>query len=192
MGLQSPDRGGQLRTTTLLCTAGLMLLARGAAAQDVSYDYDQRANFAAYRTYAWVGGTNVADDLNHARIVAAVDRQLAAKGLTQVDSTGNPDVLVLYRVALTEDLEINGYDNRGPGPWGGWGGGWVRARTERVTVGTLVVGMIDAKTRSMVWRTAATKDLDLGDNPEKWEKKLNKAVEKMFKRYPGPTRQAES
>jgi hypothetical protein len=64
-----------------------MLLARGAAAQDVNYDYDQRANFSAYHTYAWAGGTNPADDLNHARIVTAVDRQLAAKGLTPVDST---------------------------------------------------------------------------------------------------------
>ena len=89
-----------MRITTVLCTAGLMLLAGGAAAQDVNYDYDRRANFAAYRTYAWVSGTRQADDLNHARIVAAVDRQLAAKGLTQVDSTGTPDVLVLYRVAL--------------------------------------------------------------------------------------------
>jgi hypothetical protein len=196
MGLLSPDRGGQLRTTTLLCTAGLMLLAGGAAAQDVNYDYDRRANFSAYRTYAWVGGTSQADNLNHARIVAAVDRQLAAKGLTQVDSTGNPDVLVLYQVALTEDLEVNAYDNRWAGPgwggWGGWGGGPSRARVERVPVGTLVVGMIDAKTRSMVWRTSATKDLDLGDNPEKWEKKLNKAVEKMFKRYPVPTGHADS
>jgi hypothetical protein len=62
---------------------------------------------------------------------------------------------------------------------------------ERVPVGTLVVGMLDAKTRSMVWRTAATKDLDLGDNPEKWEKKLNKALEKMFKHYPAPTSHAD-
>jgi hypothetical protein len=165
-----------------------MLLAGGAAAQDVNYDYDRGANFSAYRTYAWVGGTSQADNLNHARIVAAVDRQLAAKGLMQVSSTGNPDVLVHYEVALTEDLEVNAYDNRWAGPgWGGWGGGPSSARVERVPVGTLVVGMTDAKTRLMVWRTAATKDLDLGDNPEKWEKKLNKAVEKMFKRYPGPT-----
>jgi hypothetical protein len=165
---------------------GLMLLAGGAAAQDVNYDYDRRANYSAYRTYAWVGGTNVADDLNHARIVAAVDRQLAAKRLAQVDSTRSPDVLVIYRVALTEDLEVNGYDNRGAGPYGlgGWGGGPSWARLERVPVGTLVVAIMDAKTRSMVWRSAVSKDLNLGDNPEKWEKKLNKAVEKMFKRYP--------
>ena len=175
-----------MTTTTLLCTAGLMLLAGGAAAQDVNYDYDRRANFSAYRTYAWAGGTNLADDLNHARIVAAVDRQLAAKGLAQVDSTGNPDVLVIYRVGLTEDLEVNAYDNRWADPFGG--PSW--ARVERVPVGTLVVAMIDAKTRSMVWRASATRDLNLRDNPEKWEKKLNQAVEKMFKRYPRSTRRA--
>jgi hypothetical protein len=163
-----------------------MLLAGGAAAQDVNYDYDRNANWSAYRTYAWAGGTNLADNLNHARIVAAVDRQLAAKGLTPVDSTGNPDVLVVYRVGLHQDLEVNAYDNRGAGPygWGGWGGGPSWARLERVQVGTLAVGIIDAKTRSMVWRAAASKDLDLGQSPEKWEKKLNKAVEKMFKHYP--------
>jgi anti-sigma-K factor RskA len=57
---------------------------------------------------------------------------------------------------------------------------------ERVSVGTLVVGMLDAKTRSMVWRSTASKDLDLNQSPEKWEKKLNKAAEKMFKHYPAP------
>ena len=79
-----------MRIIRVLCTAGLMLMARSAAAQDVNYDYDRRANFSAYRTYAWVGGTTQADDLIHARIVAAVDRQLAAKGLTRVDTPGPP------------------------------------------------------------------------------------------------------
>jgi hypothetical protein len=157
-----------------------MLLARGAAAQDVNYDYDRHANFSGYRTYAWAGGTNLADDLNHGRIVAAVDRQLAAKGLALVDSTENPDVLVVYQVGLHQDLEVNGYDNRWAPPSGG--PSW--ARLERVPVGTLAVAIIDAKSRAMVWRAAATKDLDPGAGPEKWEKKINKAVEKMFRHYP--------
>ena len=171
-----------MRTIALLCIAGLMLLVRSAAAQDVNYDYDRHANFSGYRTYAWAGGTNLADDLNHARIVAAVDRQLATKGLARVDSTGNPDLLVVYQVGLHQDLEVSGYDNRWPLPSGG--PSW--ARLERVPVGTLAVGIIDAKTRSMVWRAAATKDLDSGASPEKWEKNINKAVEKMFKHYPRP------
>jgi Domain of unknown function (DUF4136) len=169
-----------MRTNTLLCMAGWMLLARVVAAQDVSYDYDQRANFSAYRTYAWAAGPNLADDLNHARIVAAVDRQLAAKGLSQVDSTRNPDLLVVYRVGLHQDLEINGYDNRWMGPAGG--PSW--ARLEPVPVGTLAIGILDAKTRSLVWRASASGDLNPNDSPEKWDKKINKAAAKMFKHYP--------
>jgi len=171
-----------VRTTTVFCMAGLMLLARGAAAQDVNYDYDRHANFAAYRTYAWVGRTTMsADDLNHARIVAAVDSQLAMKGLAQENSTGNPDLQVFYQVGLRQDLEFNGYDNRSAV----LDGAPSRARVQPVPVGTLVVGMIAAKSHSMVWRAAATKDLDLGQSPERWERRLNKAVEKMFKHYPG-------
>jgi Domain of unknown function (DUF4136) len=171
-----------LRTITLLWAAGLVLLARGAAAQDVNYDYDRHASFAAYRTYAWVGGTTLAaDNLNQARIVAAVDSQLAMKGLAQEDSTANPDVQVFYQVGLRQDLEFNGFTNRGVVPDGG--PSWARAKP--VPVGTLVVGMIEAKSHSLVWRAAATKDLDLGQSPERWEWNLNKAVEKMFKHYPG-------
>lgn len=171
-----------MRTITVFCMAGLMLLARGAAAQDVNYDYDRHANFAAYRTYAWVGGTTLAaDDLNHARIVAAVDSQLAVKGLAQEDGLANPDLQVFYQVGLRQDLEFNGYDNR----WAVPGGGPSWARAKPVPVGTLVVGVIEAKSHSLVWRAAATKDLDLGQSPEKWERNLNKAVEKMFKHYPG-------
>jgi Domain of unknown function (DUF4136) len=171
-----------VRTMMLLCTAGVMLLARGAAAQDVNSDYDRHANFAAYRTYAWVAGTTLAaDDLNHARIVAAVDSQLAAKGLARKDSLEEPDVQVLYLVGLRQDLEFSGYDNRLAGPPGG--PSW--ARLEPVPVATLVVEILDAKSHALVWRAAATKDLDLGQSPERWERNLNKAVEKMFKHYPG-------
>ena len=174
-----------MRTITLLWTAGLVLLARGAAAQDVNYDYDRHANFAAYRTYAWVGATTLAaDDLNHARIVAAVDRELAAKGLAQADSGANPDMQVLYLVGLRQDLELNGYENRLVVPDDG--ASW--ARVEPVPVGTLAVEIIDAKSHALVWRAAATKDLDLGQSPDRWERNLNKAVEKMFKHYPGPGR----
>jgi hypothetical protein len=169
-----------VRTIALLWMAGLMLLARGAAAQEVNYDDDRQANFSGYRTYAWAGGTNLADDLNHARIVAAGDRQLAAKGLARVDSTANPDVLVVYQVGLHQDLEVSGYDNR----WGPPSGGPSWARLERVPVGTLAIAIIDTNTRSMVWRAAATKDLDPDASPEQWEKNINKAVQKMFRHYP--------
>ena len=175
-----------MRTIALLCMAGLMLLGRGAAAQDVNYDYDRSAGFSQFRTYGWAPGTIRADDLNHARIVAAVDRELAARGLAQVGATAQPDLLVAYQVGLHQDLEVNGYDDRWTLPAGG--PSW--ARLERVPVGTLAIGIFDAKTHSLVWRAAATKDLDPGASPEKWEKSINQAVQKMFKHYPAPAHAA--
>ncbi len=134
-----------MRTIALLWMAGLMLLARGAAAQEVNYDYDRQANFSGYRTYAWAGGTNLADDLNHARIVAAGDRQLAAKGLARADSTANPDLLVVYR------------GRAAPGPGGQrlrqslgpcLAGARAGPGSERVPVGTLAIAIIDRRARA--------------------------------------------
>ena len=164
----------------MLCTAGLALLTTTALAQDVTYDYDRTADFSSIRTYAWQGDGNVSDPLNHKRIVAAVDSQLAAKGLTKVAADGDPDVVVSYRAALTEDLEVHGT---------GYGryarpGGTGSARVERVYVGTLLVGMFDADTRAPVWRATASRELDLDASPEEREKHLRKATEKLFRKYP--------
>jgi hypothetical protein len=175
----SPNEEEHLRIATLIGTMGLALLGGTASAQDVTYDYDKGTDFSGVRTYAWVGGTNLNDELNHERVVGAVDAQLAARGLTEVDSSESPDVLVVYRVGFEHDLAVNGsgYHYRGRG-------GPSSARVERVVTGTLAVGMIDAKTHQVVWRATASRDVDADASPEKREKNINKAVEKMFKHYP--------
>ncbi len=165
-----------IRMATLVGTAGL-LLSTSAMAQEVSYDFDKTANFAAFETYAWVPGVNLTDELNHKRVVAAVDAQLTSKGLRQKGS--NPDVLVAYHARVSRDLEVAG------DAWGGYRrAGWGRARVEEVLVGTLVIEMVDARTGRVVWRGVATKDLDTNASPEKREKNISKAAEKVFKKYP--------
>ena len=81
-----------MRTITLLWAAGLVLLARGAAAQDVNYDYDRHASFAAYRTYAWVGGTTLAaDDLKPGLVdLPIVARRRMARRMPVSSSDGRP------------------------------------------------------------------------------------------------------
>jgi hypothetical protein len=46
---------------------------------------------------AWTRGTELADELNHARIVRTVDGRLAAKGLTEVDSARTRRLLAFVR-----------------------------------------------------------------------------------------------
>lgn len=171
------------RTITKLATIASLTLSSAASAQGVSYDYDKGTDFSKLKTYAWVSGTNLRDELNHKRIMDAVDAQLVAKGFTRVDPSANPDVLVAYHASFNQNLEINGFSSG----WGGYRWGAARsgsARVDQITTGTLVVDIVNAKSKTIVWRGVATKELDEKASPEKRDKNINKAAEKMFKNYP--------
>jgi hypothetical protein len=76
------------------------------------------------------------------------------------------------------------------GFYSGWGGlGWSGFRDGNINIseqdyqaGTLVIFMFDAKTKQLLWR--GTAEGTLSDKTDKNEKKLEKAVEKMFKDFP--------
>ena len=68
---------------------GLVLAgAVSASAQDVRYNFDKQANFANFKTYKWVGikGAEKPNDMVDGQIRAAVDAELATKGLTRTDA----------------------------------------------------------------------------------------------------------
>lgn len=171
------------RIAALGATASLALLGTIAFAQSVTYDFDKGADFSTFKTYAWVRGTQLSDALNHKRIVSAVDAQMASKGFTRVETSSNPDVLVAYHATFDRDLQITGFSS-------GWGGFRFAAhrsgsaRAEEILTGTLAVDIVDAKTRTIVWRGTASKDIDVKASPEKREKNINRAAEKLFKNYP--------
>ena len=68
----------------------LTLIGTMALAQTVTYDYDRAASFSNYKTYAWTRGTELTDELNHARIVRAIDAALGGKGLGARGVQGQP------------------------------------------------------------------------------------------------------
>ncbi len=94
-----------------LVTAALIALFVPAAAiaQKVSYDFDKTAPFASFKTYSHKEGTKVGQELIDDRIVAALEAELAAKGLTRVDS--NPDLYVVYHVAFDKEKDISTYSS---------------------------------------------------------------------------------
>jgi uncharacterized protein DUF4136 len=171
------------RIATLIGTALVALTSTAAFAQDVTYDFDKSADFSKLRSYVWVRGTPVNDDFNHKRIVAAIDAQLASKGLDKAEGSEGADAYVAYHAAFSSDLQVNGFSSG----WGGYRFGPNRsstARVEEILIGTLVVDVVDAKTGTILWRGVATKELDVNASPEKRDKNINKAAEKLFKNYP--------
>ena len=172
-----------MRIATFAAAASLALLGTITSAQSVTYDFDRAANFSKFRTYAWTRGAALPDELNHARVVRAIENQLAAKGFTRVEASANPDLLVAYHASFDKNLRIDAYAS-------GWGGprfGGLRsgtATTQEILTGTLVIDMIDASTEKIVWRGLASGDLDTNAKPEKREKNINKVADKLFKNYP--------
>jgi hypothetical protein len=166
----------------------LLLPPALAIAQKVSYDYDKTANFAGFKTYAHKDGTKVGQPLIDERIVAAIDAQLTAKGLTKAEA--DPDVFVVYHIAFDKQKDISTFSTGyagGYGPYGwGWGGGMGSTTTQvrDILIGTLVIDLADAKQGKLAWRGMGVKEVKTQTNPEKRDKSINDAVKKIFKNYP--------
>lgn len=168
---------------TWVTTLGLALVSATASAQSVTYDYDKGTDFSKIKTYSWAVGTELRDELNHKRIVAAIDAQLAAKGLTKIGPSDNPDVFVAYHAAFDRSVQINAFST-GLGGWRYGGNQSGTANVEEVVNGTLVVDIADPKTEALIWRGMARKEIDINAKPEKRDQNANKAAEKLFKNFP--------
>jgi hypothetical protein len=177
----------QKRLVTL--ALAMVLSPALALAQKTSYDYDKTASFASLKTYALKDGTKVGQELIDDRIVAAIEAQLATKGLTKTES--NPDMFVVYHVAFDKQKDIStfssgggGYGPYGWGYGGGWAGGTTTTQVRDILVGTLVIDIADAKKGQVIWRGMGVKEVDTQAKPEKRDKSINTAVTKIFKNYP--------
>jgi hypothetical protein len=71
-------------------------------AQDVRYNFDRDADFSKYKTYKWVDNPNAEklNELADRQFKAAVDAELAKKGLTKVDSDA-ADLYISYQPPST-------------------------------------------------------------------------------------------
>jgi hypothetical protein len=179
------------KTRVLAALAALVLTPALALAQKVSYDFNKSSDFSTFKTYQQKDGTKVGQALIDDRIVAAIDAAMAAKGFTKVDA--NPDVVVVYHVAFDKEKDIStfssgyggGYGGYGYGWGGGWGGGGTTSTQVRdILIGTLVVDLADVKKNNMAWRGMGVKEIDTQAKPDKRDKSITNAVNKIFKNYP--------
>ena len=183
-----------MKKSILLAIALLVGGVTAAMAQDVRYDYDKDKDFSKFKSYKWVTikGADEPDELTGKRIMAAVDAELATKGLTKTDSD-TADLYLAYQTAVGTEKQFTSY-NTGWGYGPGWGGGWYGASgmnstttygsTSTIYVGQLDISMYDPATKQLVWRGVASKTLDPKAKPEKKDKNIGKAVQKLLKNFP--------
>jgi hypothetical protein len=165
----------------------LITAAPPSSSQKVTVDFDRNVDFSGFLTYAWARGRQARDQLVDRLIIDAIDRRLSAGGLQRVDETGEPDLVAVYYVAPDTGIEVDTSNLAGWG--GGWGwknsaGGNTTSPARNLAVGDLVIDIAQVKGKRLIWRGVATRTI--GDRPDKLQKDLNQALDKMFEKFPPP------
>lgn len=151
-----------------------------AAAQDVHTDFDHDVDFRQFHTYSW-SRVHTDNPLWEPRIQRAVDRELQSKGWRRLDSGGQVSISAVGAVHNQKEYTTF-YSGMGGWRWGGFGQGQATTTVDNEKIGTLVVDLYDTGNKQLIWRGEARGTLS--DNPQKNEKKLQKTVDKMFKKFP--------
>jgi Domain of unknown function (DUF4136) len=179
-----------MRCTSLfrLLVIAPLVLFTACASVSAGADFDRGIRLEQYRTFDWGGGDTlpVGDprlDNNpffDARVRAAVERELTAKGLTR--ATAKPDLLVHYHASIRQRVDVMRADEiRGYTYYGG--------RTPDKVVefdeGTLILDVAEAGAKRILWRGWAQTDVGgLLNDPREMEKRLNESLRMMMRRFP--------
>src|ERR1700746_2360636 len=156
----------------------LIALTTAVFADNVKVDYDHAANFNQVKTYSWSKVKTVTSIWDN-RVKDAIDKQLAAKGWTQLPSGGDVALVAVEKTSIHQQYDTF-YD--GFGGWRRAGMGESTTTVDNYKVGTLIVSMFEGNSRQLIWR--GTSSSDLSGNPDKNTKKIDKDVAKMFKNFP--------
>jgi hypothetical protein len=148
----------------------------GCSTLQVQAESAPKTDFKKYRAWAWrpLSAGNgedprVRDPATRALIKATVERELASRGLKQVELDANPDFLVDYFGWAQDrtDVKQSSTGLRGSGYTydpGATSGAVTEVRTIRDD--TVLVDFFDAATRERIWRGTATDSVAaVGGNP---------------------------
>jgi hypothetical protein len=138
----------------------------------------------AYRTYTWAAGEQLATgdprlDNNPfflERLQAAVERQLAARGFEKV-TPDRADLLLHYHARVEQQLDV-----RTPNLLSDH---CDDCQASVFDAGTIMLDLVDAPTRTLVWRGWAEKCIQGAiDDQKLMEERIDEAVARILSRLP--------
>lgn len=165
-----------------------------AASMSVSSHVDRDLDFSQYRTYTWgpadalpAGDSRLdANPVFADNVHGAVNRELAMRGLTMVVSSGTPDLLIHYHATVANRIDVNQVDR---------GYGYCQTTdcppdVIEYEAGTIVIDLIDARTKRLIWRGWAQSRLEAFlEDPERMSETVQRAVATMMRRLPSDLKQ---
>lgn len=176
---------------TWIRLVGLFLLMTSAAACSsvkVGYDHDPSANFSAYHTFNWVPGPQEAtgdyrvdNSLVDIRIRTVIETQLRLNGYSR-SANGEPDFYVAYHAGVKDMVKGSSAHY--------YKGDWAHGRYTTVSdiqpykEGTLLVDIVDATSKQLVWRGSGFGEIDPSLDSQKRYERIRNVVREMLSHFP--------
>jgi hypothetical protein len=166
---------------------GLVLLA-GCATSNVTTDYNPEYDFRLLRTFSMLPSEQtletqaIVSKLNLERIQVAIEQELSQR-YQPVENLADAHFLVRYHVIVKDKVDVRTYDSF----YGGrryYGASVQSVDVKSYTQGTLVVDILDAKTKDHIWRGSTHSRVTAKLKPEEKMVRLREAVAEVLKEFP--------
>lgn len=180
-----------IRTVRTLLTLATLALLAACSPLTVNYDYDNTADFTKYKTYTWMAkpaslpsnpaGSPQNSDLLDRRIRASVEAELNARGLN--DNAEAPDLLAVYHLGVQDKVQVTDY-GYSYSPYY-WGGGGRQIDVYQYQEGSLIIDLVDAETKNLVWRGSGSKVIENTQmTPDQMQAKVSEIVGSIMASFP--------
>lgn len=151
-------------------------------------DHDPDYDVKSFKTFDWHQKTNIElsknplyyNELTDKRLKEAIGKELTSRGY--LNSDRQPDLILHYHIVVDDQSVLV------TEPFGCvYSPNWIHEQTHVYAYreGTLIIDIMHAQTNHLIWRGWAVSALDVLNDPDQTEDLINRAVEKIFKRFPG-------
>jgi len=174
-----------LRWTAL---AAFTVASTGCATMTVGSHLERGLDFTVYRSFDW-GPTDALptgdprldkDPFFKDHLEGAVEKQLALKGFERA-APGSADLLIHYHASINNRIDVNKMDSR----YGYCYGEDCNATVVEYEAGTLVIDVVDARTKKVIWRGWAQDSVeDVLGNQTRMARQIDEAVIRMLESFP--------
>jgi uncharacterized protein DUF4136 len=179
------------------------LIACGCSTMQVKSYSSAQSNFSGLKTYSWApgpqqlsGNPRIDGNPELDKLVREdIDAELAHRGYVRA-ADGTPDFLVGYHATLNKRVSVETLDeSSGYEPNYSFDYGLrVTPEEDRQAVGrkyvdtfnegTLIIDVVNPKTKQLMWRGTAIDEVNFKNNPERRQAKIKEAVKKILDQFP--------
>jgi len=182
-----------MKATGLFGASIALALWAGCSTVQVQTDWNPSTDFSKLHSYAWLterplqtGDPRFDNPLVDQRIRSATAETLATKGFAPAPQA-SADFLMAYLITSQQKTDVNTvYESYGYGMRGFGGPGYARTYVTQYELGTLILDVLDPKTKTLVWRGSGSAVLSETRTPEERDKRVRAAVQEILAKFPPP------